>query len=89
MTILNTACGLGLEECLSEAAKLFNNFIQIGTRPHPDLRETVYYYGMVAVGNEQSWEAMWRLFVDEADASEKAKLMYGLSAVQQPWILSR
>ncbi|XP_017474764.1 PREDICTED: glutamyl aminopeptidase-like [Rhagoletis zephyria] len=88
VTILSAACSLGVEECLTEAATRFNAWL--GTpdvRPHPDIRQTVYYYGAYAA-NEQSWNKMWELFVNESDASEKSKLMYGLSAVQVPWILS-
>lgn len=90
MTILNAACSLGLPACLNEASKKFTEWLENPlVRPHPDVRETVYYYGMFAVGNEELWNKMWDLFVSEPDASEKIKLMYGLSAVQEPWILSR
>ena len=90
VTILNTACSLGLPACLSEASKEFTKWMENpSVRPHPDVRETVYYYGMFVLGNEELWNKMWNLFVAETDASEKVKLMYGLSAVQEPWILSR
>ncbi|CAD6993566.1 unnamed protein product [Ceratitis capitata] len=88
VTVLSAACSLGLEDCLSEAGSRFNTWLSTPTvRPHPDIRETIYYYGAFSA-NEQSWQTMWNLFVSETDASEKSKLMYGLSAVQVPWILS-
>lgn len=90
MTVLSAACSLGLPACLAEASVEFNKFLSDpSVRPHPDIRETVYYYGMLDSGNEDSWNKMWNLFVTEEDASEKSKLMYGLAAVQEPWILSR
>lgn len=58
-------------------------------RPNPDLRNLVYYYGMASVGNEANWNTMWALYLAEADASEKVKLMYGLSGIEVPWILKR
>ncbi|XP_053945174.1 glutamyl aminopeptidase-like [Anastrepha ludens] len=88
-TILSSACSLGLESCLQNAAALLKAYLaEPTTRPHPDIRETVYYHGMSAIGNETTWQAMWSLFIAESDANEKSKLMYGLAAVQVPWILS-
>ncbi|KAI8123273.1 Glutamyl aminopeptidase [Lucilia cuprina] len=90
VTILSTACSLGLPACLAEASNQFTKWLENpSVRPHPDIRETVYYYGMLALGNEEIWNQVWELFVTEKDASEKVKLMYGLSAIQEPWILSR
>jgi len=68
----------------------FNTWLTTPTkRPNPDVRDTVYFFGMQSVGNQEIWETVWDLFVNEADASEKSKLMYGLSAVQEPWLLQR
>ncbi|XP_058986730.1 glutamyl aminopeptidase-like [Musca domestica] len=90
VTILGAACSLGLPACLNQASAEFDKWLaNPSTRPHPDVRETVYYYGMLNSGNEENWNQMWNLFVSETDASEKSKLMYGLAAVQEPWILSR
>lgn len=63
--------------------------IDVSIRPHPDLRSLVYYYGMKSVGTEKEWEIMWKLFVDEQDAVEKVKLMNGLAAIKESWILQK
>ncbi|KAH8359852.1 hypothetical protein KR093_009103 [Drosophila rubida] len=90
VTTLGAACSLGLEACLTEVGEQFNSWLAApAKRPNPDVRDTVYYYGMQSVGNQEIWEAVWELFVNEADASEKSKLMYGLAAVQEPWLLQR
>lgn len=87
--VLSAACSLGVESCLEEAAVSFKAWLEAPTtRPHPDVRETVYYYGMQTIGDEETWDAMWQLYIAESDANEKSKLMYGLSAVQVPWILN-
>lgn len=58
-------------------------------KPHPDLRSSVYYYGMQTIGDEKIWNQVWEIFVKEQDAQEKVKLMSALSAIQVPWILNR
>ncbi|XP_016947727.2 glutamyl aminopeptidase [Drosophila biarmipes] len=90
VTALSAACSLGLESCLSEAGEQFNTWLaKPEDRPKADVRETVYYYGIQSVGSQEVWDAVWKLFVNETDASEKSKLMYGLSAITTPWILQR
>ncbi|KAH8409848.1 hypothetical protein KR222_009894, partial [Zaprionus bogoriensis] len=92
VSILTAACALGLPDCLTEAADRFNTWIQNPTdanRPAPDLREVVYFYGMQQTGSESTWEKLLELFKNETDASEKLKLMNGLSAVLDAQLLYR
>lgn len=89
MTVLSLACSLGVDDCLKEATTRFSNFLTKNEKPHPDLREVVYYYGMARSASEEIWDQLWSVFIEEQDANEKAKLMEGLSAVQVPWILKR
>ncbi|XP_073818649.1 aminopeptidase A-like [Musca autumnalis] len=90
VSIITAACSLGLPDCLNEASTRFTAFLaDPNNKPDPDLREIIYYYGMQRVGKQQQWEQMWDIFVVESDASEKTKLMYGLSAIREPWILRR
>lgn len=88
--MLSSACNYGDSEALEEAGKRFNEWLaNPSQRPHPDIRSTVYYYGMANVGNEQSWNQVWDIFIGETDAQEKAKLMEALAAIKQPWLLQR
>lgn len=90
VSILNFACSVGHSECLENAGKHFNAWLNNSTdRPAPDLRNVIYYYGMVVNGNEENWDKVWNLYLNEADAQEKIKLMDSLSAIQVPWILKR
>ncbi|XP_026839621.1 glutamyl aminopeptidase [Drosophila erecta] len=83
VSILTAACALGVPDCLQQASERFNAFLQNpSSRPSPDLREIVYYYGMQQSTSQSSWEQLFQLFVAETDASEKVKLMYGLSGVR-------
>uniref|UniRef100_A0A1I8PGY6 glutamyl aminopeptidase n=1 Tax=Stomoxys calcitrans TaxID=35570 RepID=A0A1I8PGY6_STOCA len=90
VTILNAACGYGEPEALEEAGQRFTAWLaNPAERPKPDIRSTVYYYGMQSVGNEESWNQVWELFLAETDAQEKLKLMEALAAIKEPWILQR
>ncbi|KAI8123265.1 Glutamyl aminopeptidase [Lucilia cuprina] len=90
VTILNAACGYGNSEALEEAGKRFNEWLSNpSVRPNPDIRSTVYYYGMKVAGNEETWNQVFDLFVTEQDAQEKVKLMEALAAINEPWILQR
>ncbi|XP_017111880.1 glutamyl aminopeptidase [Drosophila elegans] len=88
VSILSAACALGVPDCLEQAARRFNAFLQNPTsRPSPDLREIVYYYGMQQSTSQANWEQLFQIFAAETDASEKLKLMYGLSGVQDSQLL--
>ncbi|XP_062127173.1 glutamyl aminopeptidase [Drosophila sulfurigaster albostrigata] len=92
VSVLTAACSLGVPDCLSQAAQRFTTWLNNPTaanRPAPDLREVVYYYGMQQSSSESNWEKLWEIFKAESDASEKLKLMYGLSGVQDPQLLYR
>uniref|UniRef100_T1GD19 ERAP1-like C-terminal domain-containing protein n=1 Tax=Megaselia scalaris TaxID=36166 RepID=T1GD19_MEGSC len=89
-TIMNAACSLGHTGCLEVASQKFNDFIaNPSIRGSPDLRETIYYYGMATSGTEKSWNIMWEIYKNEVDAQEKIKLMKGLSGISEPWILQK
>lgn len=93
-TVLNFACSIGLPECIEAAGRQFDDWLEKtrtnpDDRPDPDLRNIIYYYGMYSRGNETNWNEVWEIYLKETDASEKAKLIYGLSGIQVPWILSK
>ncbi|KAL5292090.1 ENPEP.2 family protein [Megaselia abdita] len=90
VNILSAACSLGVEDCLKQASDKFMLWIADKNFDiSSDIRELVYYYGMFSTGSEQIWETVLERFVNEPDAQEKNRLMYGLSAVQVPWLLQR
>lgn len=88
---MDLACSFGHPTCLKKAAELFQEYLTDpqNKKPHPDLRSSVYYYGMQQIGNESIWDQMWEIYIKEQDAQEKVKLMSALSAVQTPWLLNR
>ncbi|XP_011303363.1 glutamyl aminopeptidase isoform X2 [Fopius arisanus] len=90
-SILSLACTVGHVECLQDVGDIFKNWInnERDDRPHPDIRELVYAYGMSYAGKEAEWNVMFKRFVDETDASEKLNLQRGLAAVQSSWLLTK
>ncbi|XP_026481876.1 glutamyl aminopeptidase-like [Ctenocephalides felis] len=88
--LLNLACAMGHQKCLEEAGKLFLDWIADAENiPHPDLRTLVYNYGMKQAGTKQIWDIVWDRFKNEGDASEKEKLMDGLSFIQDADVLKK
>ncbi|XP_017848887.1 glutamyl aminopeptidase isoform X3 [Drosophila busckii] len=88
--VLSTACGVGHEASLQQAATLFTQWLaKPETRPSPDIRDVVYYFGMQQVNTEAAWDQVYNLYLTEADAQEKLKLMNALCAVRVPWLLRR
>lgn len=81
---------MGHDDCLKTAEKQFKVWLNDRTqRPHPDVRSIVYKYGMRVNANEATWETVWNLYLDEADAEEKLKLMFSLAQSQNPQTLKR
>lgn len=89
-TILRLACSVEHNECIKEAGKLFKNWISDpkDIRPHPDIRELIYYYGIQHNGNRDTWDIMFQRFVTETDSAEKLNLIRGLAGIQSNWILN-
>ncbi|XP_066993050.2 glutamyl aminopeptidase isoform X2 [Anabrus simplex] len=88
--VLSLACSVGHKKCLDQAKAEFDNWLSNpDNRPDPDIRDLVYVYGMKMNGNEETWDTMWSLYLNEGDAQEKTKLLSGLASVQEPWLLQR
>jgi len=88
--ILGLSCMNGLTKCLTEAGQLFTAWIADPlTYISPNLRSLVYKYGMAARGSPETWEIMFKRYLDESNAQEKRKLLYGLAQIKEQWILHR
>jgi hypothetical protein len=88
--VLGKSCYIGNQHCLDEASKLFAKWKQDpeNSLVPPDLRNLVYFYGILNGGVEE-WDFMWDQFMKTQVASEKYKLLYGLSAAREPWVVDR
>ncbi|XP_058812404.1 glutamyl aminopeptidase isoform X2 [Topomyia yanbarensis] len=86
-TILDLACSFGHEECLTEASKQFNAWLNTNAVIHPDVRSVVYYYG-VQKASFEDWQKVKQRFREETDANEKTKLMSALAAFPDARVLA-
>ena len=88
--ILSLACRHGLTVCRQEAAALFSSWITDQSfYIHPDIRALVYKYGMGETSDPGSWEIMFQRYLQETNAQQKKKLLYGLAFIKEPWVLQR
>ncbi|KFP72501.1 Glutamyl aminopeptidase, partial [Acanthisitta chloris] len=101
-SVLDFACSMGDTESLNNASQLFEQWQrgETGKRENievlflyfsiaPNLRLTVYRYGMENSGNETSWDYMFQKYQETSLAQEKEKLLYGLASVKNITLLDR
>ncbi|KAK9884995.1 hypothetical protein WA026_009224 [Henosepilachna vigintioctopunctata] len=87
VVVLKLACAMDYDVALKDASNQLDNWFINRTAP-PDLREIIYQYGMKTADNAK-WEKMFKIFKEETDASEKLKLLRGLTSVNNPSLLTR
>ena len=88
--ILQLACHYGYRPCNAEAGRIFNKWIADSEYYiKPNIRSMVYKYGMQESNDPDAWEIMFSRYTSEINSQEKAKLLYGLSQVKEPWIIER
>ena len=88
--ILQLACHYGYRPCNAEAGRIFNKWIADSEYYiKPNIRSMVYKYGMQESNDPDAWEIMFTRYTSEINSQEKAKLLYGLSQVKEPWIIER
>jgi glutamyl aminopeptidase len=82
------------KECVDLMAEKFHEWLRSTdretNRPSPDIRGLVYNGGMRSEKTtEEDWNTMLKLFVNETDAVEKAKLQTSLTTYRDPLVLKR
>lgn len=87
--ILDLACRHGHAGCLEEAGRLFQEWLEDEAYIPPNLRSLVYRYGMESQGDPLTWDKVFDRFLNEKNAQEKKKLLYGLARFKEPWVLHR
>ena len=53
-----------------------------------NLKSLIYFYG-IASTSSQEWDKLFEKYLASTAASEKNKLLYGLSGSREPWVLRR
>ncbi|XP_053317476.1 glutamyl aminopeptidase [Spea bombifrons] len=87
-SVLALACRMEDPDALSEAAKLFQQWLGGESIP-VNLRQLVYRYGIKHSGNSTSWDYMFQKYQQTSLAQEKEKLLQGLASVDDIVLLDR
>ncbi|KAJ8022253.1 Glutamyl aminopeptidase [Holothuria leucospilota] len=86
--IIDLSCGSGDPECLAEAEKQFQNYLD-GVYVSPDVRDQVLRFGMEQNGGQDNWDKVWEMYMDSTVSTEQFRLLQGLTRTRHVWILSR
>ncbi|XP_068157458.1 aminopeptidase N [Drosophila tropicalis] len=91
--ILNMACHLGHQECISESIRHFQNWIQT---PNPDANNPigpnlrgVVYCTAIQYGTEYEWDFAFERYLRTSLSGEKELLLTALGCSKEPWLLYR
>ncbi|PFX22374.1 Glutamyl aminopeptidase [Stylophora pistillata] len=88
--ILEIVCDAKDKECRANASKYFRDWMRdpFQNQIPANFRSLVYYYG-IANGGQEEWNFAFDQLLQTSVASERMKLVHGLAASPEPWILSR
>ncbi|XP_005069193.1 aminopeptidase Q isoform X2 [Mesocricetus auratus] len=88
-----TACWLGLEDCLQLSKELFRKWMEDPETaiPHP-IRRVILCNG-IALGSDKEWDFLLRFYINTTEEEEEEEgrvhLIYALSCSKEPWTLNR
>ncbi|XP_070544137.1 glutamyl aminopeptidase-like [Ptychodera flava] len=85
--IITLACDNHNSDCLKDASNYFTDW-KSGIDIPGDFRSSVYKYG-ISAGSKDDWELMFEKYMNEQQASERSRLMYGLAQTRHVWLISR
>ncbi|XP_006913361.1 aminopeptidase Q [Pteropus alecto] len=87
--LFETACLLGLEDCLQLSRELFKNWVNHPENeiPYP-IRNVILCYG-IALGSDKEWNFLLNIYTNNTKEEEKIQLAYAMSCSKDPWILNR
>nr|XP_054751967.1 aminopeptidase N-like isoform X2 [Lytechinus pictus] len=97
---VGTSCRYRNQDCLDTASDLYHMYMENDANNTanrldyeinpitPNLKTTVYCYG-IQEGGQEEWDFGWKKYGETQDAAEQTKWLYALACSQSPWILSR
>nr|XP_004651617.1 aminopeptidase Q [Jaculus jaculus] len=87
--LFETACWLGLEDCLQLSRDLFRKWMSHPENeiPYP-IKNVILCYG-IALGNDKEWDFLLNVYNNTTNEEEKTPLVYAMSCSKEPWILNR
>ncbi|XP_031556341.1 glutamyl aminopeptidase-like [Actinia tenebrosa] len=87
---LSLFCKVQDKTCIGNATEHFQAWMEDPKNVDipPNLRNVVYYYG-VRLGGVKEWDFLYSQYNETKDPYTKNKILYGLSATNDPWITDR
>ncbi|KAF3821456.1 hypothetical protein GH733_009498 [Mirounga leonina] len=87
--LFETACWLGLEDCLQLSRELFKNWANHPENEIPSpIKSVILCYG-IALGSEEEWDFLLNMYANKTKEEERIQLAYAMSCSKDPWILNR
>nr|XP_021515886.1 aminopeptidase Q [Meriones unguiculatus] len=87
--LYESACWLGLEDCLQLSRELFRKWMA-----HPENRiplqiERVVLCNAIALGSYEEWDFLLNFYINKTQEHEDIYLLHGMICSKDPWILNR
>ncbi|XP_023447130.1 aminopeptidase Q isoform X2 [Dasypus novemcinctus] len=87
--LFETACWLGLEDCLQLSRELFRKWANQPENeiPYP-IKNVILCYG-IALGSDKEWDFLLNIYTKQTNEEERIQLIHAMSCSKDPWILNR
>uniref|UniRef100_A0A452HT76 Aminopeptidase n=1 Tax=Gopherus agassizii TaxID=38772 RepID=A0A452HT76_9SAUR len=88
--IINTACWLGLQDCLNLSSELYTKWMENPDNEIPfTIKRTICCYG-VAMGSDKEWDFAWKMYNHHNSTGiDKDIMLFAMSCTRESWLLYR
>uniref|UniRef100_A0A8C4WJP9 Aminopeptidase n=1 Tax=Gopherus evgoodei TaxID=1825980 RepID=A0A8C4WJP9_9SAUR len=88
--IINTACWLGLQDCLNLSSELYTKWMENPDNDIPfTIKRTICCYG-VAMGSDKEWDFAWKMYNHHNSTGiDKDIMLFAMSCTRESWLLYR
>ncbi|XP_043370808.1 aminopeptidase Q isoform X2 [Dermochelys coriacea] len=88
--LINTACWLGLQDCLNLSSELYTKWMENPDNEIPfTIKRTICCYG-VAMGSDKEWDFAWKMYNhNNSKEIDKDIMLFAMSCTRESWLLYR
>ncbi|XP_067424639.1 aminopeptidase Q [Emydura macquarii macquarii] len=88
--LINTACLLGLQDCLNLSSEFYTKWMENPDNKIPYIvKRTIYCYG-VAMGSDKEWDFAWKMYNhNNSTELDKDIMLFAMSCTRESWLLYR
>uniref|UniRef100_A0A674KB00 Aminopeptidase n=1 Tax=Terrapene triunguis TaxID=2587831 RepID=A0A674KB00_9SAUR len=88
--LINTACWLGLQDCLNLSSELYTKWMENPDNEIPfTIKRTICCYG-VAMGSDKEWDFAWKMYNhNNSTEIDKDIMLFAMSCTRESWLLYR